>query len=137
MKVPDSAVGPILADCITYGAELWTIDPWSSIATSVYDSLEKAMSGCEEQIRKYLEAKINKLEAELADRPVVFAIQHIDTKILAERGYKSVSMRGTTSAESSASVDLYRSGGEAAIAILREFFDPEHWKVVAYTGRLI
>lgn len=173
MDVPASAEGPILVDCITYKAELWTTDPWSTIGTIVYDSLEKAMRGCEEKIREYLEhteraksepevknnelevknneleakitklyqagllaeAKINKLEAELADRPVVFAIQHIDTKILAERGYKSVSVRGTTSAESSASVDLYRSVEEAVNAILQEFFDPEHWRVAAYTGR--
>lgn len=166
MDVPVSAEDFILVDCITYKAELWTTDPWSKIGTIVYDSLEKAMWGCEEKIREYLEhteraksepevknneleakitklyqagllaeAKVNKLEAELADRPVVFAIQHIDTKILAERGYKSVSVRGTTSAESSASVDLYRSVEEAANAILREFFDPEHWRVAAYTGR--
>jgi len=44
---------PILADCITYRAQLWTDE--HDIETSEYDSLEKAKTGCEEQIRKYLE----------------------------------------------------------------------------------
>ena len=64
---------PILADCITYKATLWT-NP-TIIATSEYKSLEKAKSGCEEQIKNYLdhrplervedepETKIDELEA--------------------------------------------------------------------------
>ena len=51
MHIPGNC--PILADCITYKATLWTNQ--TIIANSEYKSLEKAKSGCEEQIRKYLE----------------------------------------------------------------------------------
>ena len=68
-----------------------------------------------------LESKISCLEAELADRPMVFAIQHIETKKLSDRGD---------------SVDLYASV-EAAESAIRSKFEPSEHKAVIYTGRPI
>jgi hypothetical protein len=81
--------------------------------------------------------KIAELEAELANRPVVWAIQHIETKTLAERGGTSVFVRFSYGARLPASLDLYRSREEATEAIPRDFFEPEHWQVVPYAGRPI
>ena len=68
-----------------------------------------------------LEAKIAELEAELEDRPVVWAIQHIETKELSHRGY---------------SVDLYASV-EAAESAIRTEFEPSEHQAVIFTGRHI
>ena len=65
-----------------------------------------------------LQIQVERLEAELEDRPMVFAIQHIETKKLSDRGD---------------SVDLYASVEAAESAIRTEFFHPELWKVVIYT----
>ncbi len=85
MHVPGNM--PILADCITYKATLWTNQ--TIIATSEYKSLEKAKSGCEEQIRKYLEfldstkervedepeTKIDELEAKCVESRLLILLQ--------------------------------------------------------------
>lgn len=66
--------------------------------------------------------RIEMLEAELADRPMVFAIQHIETKKLSDRGD---------------SVDLYASVEAAENAIRSDFFKPSEFQAVIYTGRPI
>ena len=66
--------------------------------------------------------RIEMLEAELADRPMVFAIQHIETKTLSDRGD---------------SVDLYTSVAATENAIRSGFFKPSEHKAVIYTGRPI
>lgn len=66
-----------------------------------------------------LEAKIAELEAELENRPVVWAIQHIETKTLSNRGY---------------SVDLYASV-EAAESAIRTEFEPSEYQTIVYTER--
>jgi hypothetical protein len=63
--------------------------------------------------------KIAELEAELANRPVVWAIQHIETKELSDRGE---------------SVDLYYSKEAAESAIRSDFFEPSELQAVIYTG---
>ena len=68
-----------------------------------------------------LESKIAHLEAELANRPIVWAIQHIETKTLCDRG---------------CSVELYGSLEAAEYAIRTEFAPSEHQAVV-YNGRPI
>ena len=64
-----------------------------------------------------LQIQVERLEAELEDRPMVFAIQHIETKQLHKGCF----------------VDLYESVEAAESAIRTEFFHPELWKVVIYT----
>jgi hypothetical protein len=50
---PHFCIAPILADCITYRGQLWTCG--NVIESGEYDSLEKAKTECEKQIRNYLE----------------------------------------------------------------------------------
>ena len=64
-----------------------------------------------------LQKQVERLEAELDNRPVVWAIQHIETKQLHKGCF----------------VDLYASVEAAESAIRTEFFHPELWKVVIYT----
>ena len=66
--------------------------------------------------------KIAELEAELADRPIVWAIQHIETKELSKKG---------------GSVNLYKSEEAAEKAIRSDFFWPCELQAVIYTGRPI
>lgn len=68
-----------------------------------------------------LQKQVERLEAELDNRPVVWAIQHIETKKLSDRGD---------------SVDLYASV-EAAESAIRSKFEPSEHKAVIYTGRPI
>lgn len=66
-----------------------------------------------------LQKQVERLEAELANRPVVWAIQHIETKTLSNRGY---------------SVEIYGSV-EAAESVIRTEFEPSEHQAVIYTGR--
>ena len=66
-----------------------------------------------------LQQQVERLESELEDRPVVWAIQHIETKTLSNRGY---------------SVDLYASV-EAAESAIRTEFEPSEHQAVIFTGR--
>lgn len=67
-----------------------------------------------------LQKQVEMLEAELEDRPMVFAIQHIETKTLANRGD---------------SVALYISEDAAEKAIRSDYFEPSELQAVVYTGR--
>ena len=73
-----------------------------------------------ESENEYLETKVAELEAKLADRPMVFAIQNIYTKEI-HRG---------------CFVGLYESVEAAEYAIRTEFEPSEHQAVV-YNGRPI
>jgi len=137
---------PILADCVTYRAQLWTDE--HDIGTSEYDSLEKAMSGCEEQIREYLEhirdhwergtaiteidelrvdndkpicstLQIAELEAELASRPIVWAIERIENKKLVKRFGAMI---------------LFPTKEDVEEYIPTNFLYPFEWRAVVYKG---
>jgi hypothetical protein len=146
---------PILADCITYRVQLWTCG--NVIETGEYDSLQKAMSGCEEQIREYLEhirehwergaaiteidelrvdndkpicstlqiaeleAKIAELEAELANRPIVWAIERIENKKLVKRF---------------GAATLFPTKEDVEEYIPTNFLYPFEWRAVVYKGEV-
>ena len=69
--------------------------------------------------------EINRLKAELDSRPIVWAIQNIETQELSDRG---------DSWEIGGSVDLYKSEEDAKHHILQDFFKPSDWHAVVYTG---
>ena len=68
-----------------------------------------------------LQKQVERLETELEERPVVWAIKNISTKEIHKGCF----------------VSLYESVEAAESAIQLEFDDPELWAVVAYTGRHI
>lgn len=67
-----------------------------------------------------LVAEIERLRAELVDRPIVWAIQNINTKKLSARDGQ---------------VYLHNSKEHAEEDIQSCFFEPLLWKAVVYTGR--
>ena len=89
--------------------------PWRD-AKTVAETYEGSFNDNQRMLVRY----VRHLEYELADRPIVWAIQNINTKKLSSRDGQ---------------VYLHNSKEHAEEDIQSCFFEPSLWKAVIYTGR--